>query len=234
MGQQPPAARHQRAQQLELGRREVHLLAVAAHRGRPGRARGRPRAARARRRRRAARGAAPRAAGRSARRAERLGHVVVGAGLQRAHLLVLLPHRRQHDDRRLAPLADRAAELDAVAVGEDEVDDRRVGRVQRGGVEGLGRGCAASDSKPASRSMTRSARRICGSSSQTRTRGATAGRARAGSRRGAPGGSWIDEARALAGQRLGPDRARRWPRGNRARWPGPRPEPRAPALVALR
>ena len=35
-------------------------------------------------------------------RAERLGHVVVGAGLERAHLLVLLADRGEHDDRHLA------------------------------------------------------------------------------------------------------------------------------------
>ena len=44
-------------------------------------------------------------------RAERLGDVVVGARLQRAHLVVLVADRGQHHDRHLAPLADRAAHL---------------------------------------------------------------------------------------------------------------------------
>ena len=38
-------------------------------------------------------------------RAERLGDVVVRARLQRSDLLLLLAHRRQHEDRHLAPLA---------------------------------------------------------------------------------------------------------------------------------
>ena len=96
------------------------------------RRRGRPRArppTRPARRASGAPGAAPRAAARPARRAERLGHVVVRAGVERAHLLGLLAHRGQHEDRHLAPLPDRRGDLDAVAVGQDEVDDRRVRRL---------------------------------------------------------------------------------------------------------
>ena len=70
-------------------------------------------------------------------RAERLGHVVVGAGLQRAHLLVLLADRAQHQDRHLRPLAQRARDVDAVAVGQHEVDDRGRRRAQRGRVQRL-------------------------------------------------------------------------------------------------
>ena len=41
-------------------------------------------------------------------RAEGLGHVVVGAGLERAHLLRLLADRREDEDRHLAPGAELA------------------------------------------------------------------------------------------------------------------------------
>ena len=70
-------------------------------------------------------------------RAERLRDVVVGAGLQRTDLLLLLADGRQHDDRRLRPLAQRPGHLDAVAVGQHEVDDRGVRRMERREVERL-------------------------------------------------------------------------------------------------
>src|SRR5262249_27856974 len=58
-------------------------------------------------------------------------------GLQRPHLLLLLPDRGEDKDRHLAPRADAARHLDPVAIREKEVDDRRVGRLHRGGVERL-------------------------------------------------------------------------------------------------
>ena len=61
-------------------------------------------------------------------RAERLGDVVVGARLERAHLLLLLAHRREHQDRHLAPLPQPARHLHAVSVREHQVDDRRLRR----------------------------------------------------------------------------------------------------------
>ena len=88
------------------------------------------------------------------------------------------------------------------------------GGCTRGRVERLlaGRG-GATTSKPASRRTTRSARMICGSSSQTSTRG-TAFIARASVARSPCGGGarrlhlerQLDHERgSLAGQRLGPD-----------------------------
>ena len=70
-------------------------------------------------------------------RAERLGDVVVGARLQRPDLLLLLADGGQHEDRHLAPLAQRARHLHAVAVRQHQVDDRRLRRAHRREVERL-------------------------------------------------------------------------------------------------
>ena len=59
--------------------------------------------------------------------AERLGHVVVGAGVERGDLVALLAARRQHDDRHRAPLAQPPDDLQAVHVGQAEVEDHDVG-----------------------------------------------------------------------------------------------------------
>ena len=50
---------------------------------------------------------------------------------------VLVADRREHDQRHLGPLAQPAAELDPVEVGEHEVDDRGIGVRDRGDVERL-------------------------------------------------------------------------------------------------
>ena len=68
---------------------------------------------------------------------ERLRHVVVGARVERGDLLVLVADRRDDDDRRLAPRAQLAAHLGAGAVGQQQVEDDRVGRLQRRGAERL-------------------------------------------------------------------------------------------------
>ena len=137
VGHQPPAVDGQRAQELELDRGQVDLGAVDAH-GVRGEVELEP--VGAQHRLRDARVGAPQR-GLQARdelaRPERLGHVVVGARLQRADLLVLLADRAQHEDRHLRPLAQRLRDLDPVAVGQHEVDDRRRRRVQRGRVERL-------------------------------------------------------------------------------------------------
>src|SRR5204863_5718673 len=49
-------------------------------------------------------------------RPERLRHVIIGAGVERAHLLALVADRREHDDRELAPAPDLAGDVDAAAV----------------------------------------------------------------------------------------------------------------------
>ena len=59
--------------------------------------------------------------------AERLRDVVVGAGVERPHLVGLLIARRQHEDRHAAPRTDALDHLDAVDAGQPEVDDREVG-----------------------------------------------------------------------------------------------------------
>ncbi len=63
--------------------------------------------------------------------AERLRHVVVGAGVERRDLLALLADRREHDHRRVGPGAELAADVGAAAVGQHEVEDHR-GRRLRG------------------------------------------------------------------------------------------------------
>ncbi len=59
---------------------------------------------------------------------ERLGHVVVGAGVERGDLLVLVADGRDEDDRRLAPRPELAADLGAGAVRQQQVEHDRVRR----------------------------------------------------------------------------------------------------------
>ena len=63
---------------------------------------------------------------------ERLGHVVVGADVQRADLVAGTGPAGQHDDRRVVPPAQFDDHLGAVDVGQAEVEDDRVRRVARG------------------------------------------------------------------------------------------------------
>ena len=58
---------------------------------------------------------------------KRLGNVVVGAELERQHLIDLLVLRRQHDDRHRAELANFLARLDAVEHGQHDVEHDEVG-----------------------------------------------------------------------------------------------------------
>ena len=70
---------------------------------------------------------------------DRLRDVVVGARVERRDLLALLADRREHDHRRRAPLPQLAADVDAGAVGEHEVEDHRLRRAhRRGGERALG------------------------------------------------------------------------------------------------
>ena len=71
-------------------------------------------------------------------RVERLRQVVVGADLEPDDLVDVLVARGEHDDRHVGALADAAADLDPVHVGQVEVEDdqrRHLGgdRVQRPG-----------------------------------------------------------------------------------------------------
>ena len=69
-------------------------------------------------------------------RAERLGDVVVRAGVQRVDLVGLGAPGRQHDDRHGPPVADQTAHLDAVHVRQPEVEDDEIGAVALDAAEG--------------------------------------------------------------------------------------------------
>src|SRR6202790_3160321 len=61
---------------------------------------------------------------------ERLGDVVVGAGLQSRDLVRLVTARRQHDDRHPRPAAYAGDHLGAVAIGQSQIDDQQIGFVR--------------------------------------------------------------------------------------------------------
>src|SRR6185503_3342336 len=65
--------------------------------------------------------------------------VVVGAGVERLHLVRLVAAGRQDDDRDPGPLAQPAGELDAVAVRQAEVEEDELRVVAGGGGGGLAR-----------------------------------------------------------------------------------------------
>lgn len=62
---------------------------------------------------------------------KRLAHVVVRAQLQPEHTIDLLAARGEEDDGQLARSSDGATDIEAVAVGHADVEDREVGRVLR-------------------------------------------------------------------------------------------------------
>ena len=64
--------------------------------------------------------------------AERLGDVVVGAGVEGGDLVGLAFAHREHDDRHVGPAAQAADHLDAVDAGQAEVEDDEVGVLARG------------------------------------------------------------------------------------------------------
>jgi hypothetical protein len=74
--------------------------------------------------------------------AERLGDVVIGAGVERFYLVHTVGASGQHDDRRLGPAAQALDHLYPVQVGQAEVEDHQVGRIPAGHLERLraGRG----------------------------------------------------------------------------------------------
>ena len=65
--------------------------------------------------------------------AERLRDVVVRAGVERGDLLALLADGREDEDRDARPRPQLAADVDPAPVGEDEVEDDRLGRANGGG-----------------------------------------------------------------------------------------------------
>ncbi|MFN7977625.1 MAG: hypothetical protein U0P30_05770 [Vicinamibacterales bacterium] len=65
-------------------------------------------------------------------RAERLGDVVVGAGVEAGHAIALGRARREHDDRHGGggrTLAQDAAHLEAVEYRQVQVEDHEIGRL---------------------------------------------------------------------------------------------------------
>ncbi len=61
--------------------------------------------------------------------AKRLRHVVVGAGVERGHLLALLTPGRQHDDGHRGPAAHAADHVGAIHVRQAKIEDQHVGPV---------------------------------------------------------------------------------------------------------
>ena len=65
-------------------------------------------------------------AGDELQRTERLGHVIVGTEVQSGDLVDLVVARRQHDDRPAVGFADLAAQMEAVHVGQHDVQHGQV------------------------------------------------------------------------------------------------------------
>ena len=169
---------------------------------------------------------------------ERLGHVVVGAGVERRDLVGLAVAHRQHDDRHRAPAPQPADHVDAVDAREPEVEDHDVGVVARRELERLLAVGGEVDLVAAGAQVDRRAR--AGSAARRRRpgRGVTAlGAASCGGRtsdhRGArrPGCP-----RRVDARRPSPRRSRGRPRGRarrRRRWTGRRAVGTAGTRVAL-
>ena len=62
---------------------------------------------------------------------ERLGHVVVGSGVERLHLLALVADGRDEQDGDVRPGADLARDVVARAVRQQQVEQHEVGRLER-------------------------------------------------------------------------------------------------------
>ena len=101
---------------------------------------------------------------------ERLGHVVVGAGVERGDLVLLSVARGEHDHGHVAERPHPPQHFDPVEVGEAEVEQHDVGSPIGDEHERFlaGRGTRRTSSDRARR-LVRSARRSDGSSSITST-----------------------------------------------------------------
>jgi hypothetical protein len=71
------------------------------------------------------------------RHAEGLRHEVVGPAVERLHLAALVAVGGQDHDRHVRELSDAAADLQAVEVGQTQIEDDEVRRRQRHLVDGL-------------------------------------------------------------------------------------------------
>jgi len=72
--------------------------------------------------------------------AERLAHVIVGAGVERGHLVGFLSSRREHEDGHLRPLAQPPDHLEPIHVGQAQIQDDQVRLTRLGGLQALLRG----------------------------------------------------------------------------------------------
>ena len=64
---------------------------------------------------------------------KRLGQVVVGTSIERADLVRVLAARRDHDDRHARPCAHRLHHLDAVHIGQAQIEQHDARCLRRGG-----------------------------------------------------------------------------------------------------
>ena len=71
---------------------------------------------------------------------ERFGDVVIGARVERLHLVHAVGASGQHDDRRLRPAAQALDHLHPIQVGQAKIEDHQVGRIPAGHFERLGSG----------------------------------------------------------------------------------------------
>ena len=146
--------------------------------------------------------------------AERLGDVVVGAGVERGDLLPLVPDCREHDHRRRAP----RAQLPATSVPTPSGSTRsRITARAAASPPRQARPRRCPPSRPRSRRLAGSSAAPAGSAAR-RPRPARATRSRVayrGLRSGVPARTWRPDRRGTR-----PRRGRRWPRRSRGRSPG--------------
>lgn len=64
---------------------------------------------------------------------KRLGQIVVGTGIERADFVRVLAARRDHDNRHARPCAHRLHHLDAVHIGQAQIEQHNARRLRRGG-----------------------------------------------------------------------------------------------------
>ncbi len=64
--------------------------------------------------------------------AERFGEVIIGAGVQRVYLVLLVGTGGQHDNRNRAPLAQIPDVINTVAVGQTQIENNQIRFTGRG------------------------------------------------------------------------------------------------------
>ena len=137
MGQDFPSVRHQRAQQLVFGWRQLHLAFPDGDQA-PAQVNGQLPGSEHR---------LPGWRGRTTQRrpharqqlahAKRFRDVVVGPGIQGCDLGPLLLLHRHDDDRYLRPFAQQPRHLDSIHVGQTQVEDDQIGPMGSGRRQGL-------------------------------------------------------------------------------------------------